>query len=72
MKEELVDFITANLGPFLFLIVAGALCLLLPVEKRAEAIYLVIGAALTRVKRVNGVKKEFPAVKGAICTKNQI
>ena len=52
MKEIFIEFIRDNLGPLAFLIVAGLLCILLPEAKSVEAIYLVIGAALTRVKRV--------------------
>jgi len=47
------DILKANIGPLVFLLIAGGLCMLLPMDKRAEAIYLVIGAALTRVKRVH-------------------
>lgn len=51
MKDTLVDFVKNNLGPFLFLALAGSMCILLPQDKIADALYLVIGAALTRVKR---------------------
>jgi len=53
MKEVITELIKSNLGPLVFLVLAGALCWLLPEENSVEAIYLVIGAALTRVKRVN-------------------
>lgn len=53
MKEVLVDFVKTNFGPLLFITVASALCVLLPTDKAVEAIYLVIGAALTRVKRTD-------------------
>lgn len=53
MKEILPEILKRNLGPFLFLAIAGALCLTLPTEARIEAVYLVIGAALTRVKRTD-------------------
>ena len=56
MKEVLINFIQTNAGPLLFLIIAGLLCLLLPTDKSVEAIYLVIGAALTRVKRTDVTK----------------
>ena len=52
MKETFIEIIKSNLGPLLFLILAGSLCILLPDANSVEAIYLVIGAALTRVKRV--------------------
>jgi len=51
MKEMLKELVSVNAAPLAFLIVAGSLCLFLPEGKQAEAIYLVIGAALTRVKR---------------------
>ena len=47
------DLIKQNVGPLAFLIIAGGLCALLPAESAKEAIYLVIGAALTRVKRTD-------------------
>ncbi|HUV84440.1 MAG TPA: hypothetical protein VMV86_01960 [Methanosarcinales archaeon] len=37
-------------GPLIFLAVAAGACFLLPPEARKEAVYLVIGAAITRVK----------------------
>lgn len=49
-KGFLKEVLKANLSPFLFLIIAGVMCFLLPAEARNEAVYLVIGAALTRVK----------------------
>ena len=48
------EFIKANLGPVVFLLIAGGLCMALPLDKRVEGIYLVVGAALTRVKRTDG------------------
>jgi hypothetical protein len=39
-----------SLGPLIFLFAAGGACFLLPPEARKEAVYLVIGAAITRVK----------------------
>ena len=40
-----------SIGPLIFLFAAGAACfLLLPPDQRKEAAYLVIGAAITRVK----------------------
>ena len=58
MKEELAELAKGNLGPLVFIIIAGLLCLVLPAESRNEAVFLVIGAALTRVKRIYPVKKE--------------
>jgi len=52
MKEIITELIKLNAGPLIFLALAGGLCLILPEGKSVEAIYLVIGAALTRVKRV--------------------
>ena len=51
MKEFLIDILKTNLAPLAFLIIASMLCLLLPEAKIVEAVYLVIGAALTRVKK---------------------
>ena len=45
--------IKANAGPLAFLTIAGLMCLLLPQDKVVEAVYLIIGAALTRVKRTD-------------------
>jgi len=53
MKNILADILKANLGPVIFIGIAGALCTLLPTDKAVEAIYLIIGAALTRVKRTD-------------------
>ena len=53
MKKALTDIIKANFGPLIFLLIAGGLCSLLEPAKATEAIYLVIGAALTRVKRTD-------------------
>lgn len=53
MKNVLTDLLKTNAGPLIFLIISGALCLALPAEAKVEAIYLVIGAALTRVKRTD-------------------
>lgn len=55
MKEAIVEILKANLGPLVFLLVGAALCLILPGDNRVEAVYLVIGAALTRVKRTDGL-----------------
>jgi len=52
-KEIMADIIKSNLAPMLFICIAGGLCALLPAENASEAIYLVIGAALTRVKRTD-------------------
>ena len=49
----MIEILKDNIAPFAFLMVAGLMCLMLPDAKSTEAIYLVIGAALTRVKRVN-------------------
>jgi len=38
------------IGPLIFLLVAGAACFIIPPDSRKEAVYLVIGAAITRVK----------------------
>ena len=40
------------IGPFIFLLVAGGLCFLLPEADIAKGIFMVIGAALTRVRTV--------------------
>ena len=53
MREVIPDIMKKNTGPFIFLLVAGLLCLTLPEEAKVEAVYLVIGAALTRVKRTD-------------------
>lgn len=53
MREIIPDILKKNAGPLTFLVVAGLLCLALPLDARVEAIYLVIGAALTRVKRTD-------------------
>jgi len=52
-KKILLDILKSNIGPVVFLLIAGGLCMLLPIEKRAEATFLVIGAALTRIKRTD-------------------
>lgn len=44
------------IGPLLFILIAGGLCFLLPADNVSEGIFLVIGAALTRVKRVTPKK----------------
>ena len=47
--KELIPW--QSIGPLVFLLAAGLCCyLLLPPEHRKEAAYLIIGAALTRVK----------------------
>ena len=43
-------------GPLLFLLAAGGLCFLLPVDARTKVLPMVIGAALTRVRRVPNKK----------------
>ena len=53
-KKILMELVKANLGPVLFLMIAGGLCMVLPMDKRVEGIYLVVGAALTRIKRTDG------------------
>ena len=40
------------IGPFLFILVAGGLCFLLPTADISKGIFMVIGAALTRVRRI--------------------
>ena len=40
------------IGPFLFIIIAGGLCFLLPEADISKGIFMVIGAALTRVRRI--------------------
>ena len=52
MKETIIELLKANAGPLVFIIIAGLLCLALPSTESVKAIYLFIGAALTRVKRV--------------------
>jgi len=44
------------IGPLLFILIAGGLCLLLPEDDIAKGIFMVIGAALTRVRRVPSKK----------------
>jgi hypothetical protein len=46
------------LGPIIFLIIAASLCFILPVNDISKGVFMVIGAALTRVRRVptNGDK----------------
>jgi len=51
MKEAFTEIISANLGPLIFVVIAGVLCYtLIPVEARSETAGIIIGAALTRVK----------------------
>ena len=47
------------IGPFIFIAVAGGLCFILPEADISKGIFMVIGAALTRVRRIptNGEKK---------------
>ena len=40
------------IGPFIFIAVAGGLCFLLPEGDVSKGIFMVIGAALTRVRRI--------------------
>jgi len=40
------------IGPFLFILIAGGLCFLLPEADISKGIFMVIGAALTRVRRI--------------------
>ena len=49
----LMSILKENGGPIIFLSIAGLLCLILPEAKLTEAVYMVIGAALTRVKRTD-------------------
>lgn len=51
MQETILKLLDTNLTPLLFLIVASVLCYLIPEAAREKAIYMVIGAALTRVKK---------------------
>ncbi len=51
MKEVITELIKSNLGPLVFLVLAGALCWLLPEENSVEAIYLVIGG-LTNDRKI--------------------
>ena len=44
------------IGPLLFIVIAGGLCFLLPEKDIAKGIFMVIGAALTRVRRVPNKK----------------
>jgi hypothetical protein len=53
MRETIIAIFKANAGPLAFILIASGLCWLLPIENRTEVIYLVIGAALTRVKRTD-------------------
>jgi len=52
-KEIIVEIFKVNTGPFLFILVAGCLCFLLPPDVRKDPLLLIIGAALTRVKRTD-------------------
>jgi len=58
-KFKLADHLPWDaLGPLLFILIAGGLCFLLPEDDIAKGIFMVIGAALTRVRRVrNGSGK---------------
>ena len=47
------ELLKANIVPIVFLLIAGGLCMLLPAADQKDPLLLVIGAALTRVKRVN-------------------
>ena len=40
------------LGPIIFLIIAAGLCFILPGDDISKGVFMVIGAALTRVRRV--------------------
>ena len=40
------------IGPLIFVLIAGGLCFILPEADIAKGIFMVIGAALTRVRRV--------------------
>lgn len=53
MKDTITEIMKVNAGPLVFLICAGLLCLAIPTESRSQAVSIVIGAALTRVKRVD-------------------
>lgn len=53
MKEIIMDILKANIGPLLFILVAVAACFILPPDARKDPLLLVIGAALTRVKRTD-------------------
>ena len=44
------------IGPLLFILIAGGLCFLLPEDNVSEGIFLVIGAALTRVRKIPAKK----------------
>ena len=56
--ETFLEIIKGNLGPVVFLLIAGGLCFLLPADGRNEAVFLIIGAALTRVKRIYPAPKK--------------
>ncbi len=51
MVEELKNALRVNIAPIIFLVIAGALCFVLEPDVRKDPILLIIGAALTRVKR---------------------
>jgi len=51
MKEAFTEIISANLGPLIFVVIAGVLCYtLISPDSRGETAGIIIGAALTRVK----------------------
>lgn len=52
-KFKIVEHLPFDaIGPLLFILIAGGLCFLLPEGDVAKGIFMVIGAALTRVRRV--------------------
>lgn len=53
MNKWWIDILSKNIGPIMFLLLAGGACMLLPMEARKDPLLLVIGAALTRVKRTD-------------------
>ena len=52
-KKVLLEILKANLGPVIFLMIAGGFCQLLPEKDQGPTTCLVVGAALTRVKRTD-------------------
>jgi len=56
-KFKIVEHLPFDaIGPLLFILIAGGLCFLLPEGDIAKGIFMVIGAALTRVRRIPSKK----------------
>jgi len=50
MKDWLKEFPWENLTPLIYLLVASGLVFVCPDDKKGELIFLIAGAALTRVR----------------------